>query len=651
MAKVIILGGGVAGMSAAHELIDRGYDVEVFEKNTTYVGGKARSVDYFGDPTLPHPPYKIPLPGEHGFRFFPGFYKHVIDTMKRIPFTNADGTKSTVFNNLTSTSRIMMARYGQEPIVTVASFPKSLKDIELLIHDMHGINSGLTKPEIEFFAERVWQLITSSTRRRNQDYERLGWWQYLQADRFPGKDGKQSAYQSLLVQGLTRTLVAAQAKTASTKTGGNVFLQLIFGMTDPSVNTDRVLDGPTNDKWLNAWKDYLLSNGVKYHFGCEVLEIKMNKNINTPKVQSAVIKMEDGTIVKPQADYYILAVPVEQAARLINDDMIAADQTLGYIKTLAPSVSWMNGIQFYLNENVIINEGHVIYSDSEWAITSISQVQFWKDYDITTKGAGNVKGLLSVDVSDWYSPGRYTTKKCASECTRAEVAAEVWEQIKHSLNVNGKEVIKDSMRIDWFLDRDISEKATLHNDSINWNDVVSDVWKDLQERLDEDARETLKNDEVLNWVIKKDIENIQAITTSQLNILQNREPLLVNSVSTWGLRPEASCDISNLFLASDYVRTFTDLATMEGANEAARRAVNCLLEVDGNTAPDCKIWPLQEPSIFKPLKWYDYTRWKKGLPWTKHIPWWLKVFMVPWGFACIVAGFCQMIWYRIFPKK
>jgi len=26
------------------------------------------------------------LPGEHGFRFFAGFYKHVTDTMSRIPF-------------------------------------------------------------------------------------------------------------------------------------------------------------------------------------------------------------------------------------------------------------------------------------------------------------------------------------------------------------------------------------------------------------------------------------------------------------------------------------------------------------------------------------------------------------------------------------
>ena len=39
--------------------------------------------------------------------------------------------------------------------------------------------------------------------------------------------------------------------------------------------------------------------------------------------------------------------------------------------------------------------------------------------------------------------------------------------------------------------------------------------------------------------------------------------------------------IPNLYLASDFVRTHTDLATMEGANEAARRAVNAILERDG----------------------------------------------------------------------
>ena len=36
--KVAVLGGGVAGMSAAHELIERGFQVMVFERQTELCG-------------------------------------------------------------------------------------------------------------------------------------------------------------------------------------------------------------------------------------------------------------------------------------------------------------------------------------------------------------------------------------------------------------------------------------------------------------------------------------------------------------------------------------------------------------------------------------------------------------------------------------
>ena len=78
-------------MSAAHELIKRGYDVHVYEKNKLYCGGKARSVNVPG--TNLQEPDKY-LPGEHGFRFFPGFYKHVTATMLDIPFVDENGKKT-----------------------------------------------------------------------------------------------------------------------------------------------------------------------------------------------------------------------------------------------------------------------------------------------------------------------------------------------------------------------------------------------------------------------------------------------------------------------------------------------------------------------------------------------------------------------------
>ena len=64
MTKVAILGGGVAGMSAAHELLERGYQVEVYDLGDL-PGGKAKSM-YHGPPG----PNNRRLPAEHGVEDF-----------------------------------------------------------------------------------------------------------------------------------------------------------------------------------------------------------------------------------------------------------------------------------------------------------------------------------------------------------------------------------------------------------------------------------------------------------------------------------------------------------------------------------------------------------------------------------------------------
>jgi len=65
---VAVLGGGVGGLSAAHELVERGFDVRVYESRALF-GGKARSFGVPGSGTGG----RADLPAEHGFRFFPGF--------------------------------------------------------------------------------------------------------------------------------------------------------------------------------------------------------------------------------------------------------------------------------------------------------------------------------------------------------------------------------------------------------------------------------------------------------------------------------------------------------------------------------------------------------------------------------------------------
>ncbi len=61
--RVAVLGGGMAGLAAAHELIERGFEVHVYERHE--LGGKARSIGVAGTARGG----RRPLPGEHGFRF------------------------------------------------------------------------------------------------------------------------------------------------------------------------------------------------------------------------------------------------------------------------------------------------------------------------------------------------------------------------------------------------------------------------------------------------------------------------------------------------------------------------------------------------------------------------------------------------------
>ncbi|MGE3546008.1 MAG: FAD-dependent oxidoreductase, partial [Kofleriaceae bacterium] len=85
----------------------------------------------------------------------------------------------------------------------------------------------------------------------------------------------------------------------------------------------------------------------------------------------------------------------------------------------------------------------------------------------------------------------------------------------------------------------------------------------------------------------------------------NRSRLLVHPPGSWAVRPEASTAVPNLVLAGDYVRTSTDLASMEGASEAARRAVNTILRRSASASTPARLWDLVEPAGFDSWKALD----------------------------------------------
>ena len=527
---VAVLGGGVAGLTAAHELAERGFVVDVYEAKPV-LGGKARSIPVpnsaSGD--------RVALPGEHGFRFFPGFYKHVIDTMRRIPY----GAHGSAYDNLQVATRMLLARAGQTEITWLARSPANLEDLRAFIMELFT-PFGVPPDELLFFVNRILQVATSCSERRLAEYESSTWWNFIDAPH------KSKAYQAYLGQGVTRSLAAMRAEESSTRTVGITQLQLLYGLISPGGVFDRLLSGPTSDVWISPWTQYLEKRGVRFHTGSRVSQIVTDGHRATGAI------VNDALVT---AEFYIAAMPVEVMTSLITDDLKRAAPSmanLGRLKT-----RWMNGIQFYLAKDAPLVHGHTIYLDSPWALTSISQRQFWTNIDFSRFGDGRVGGILSVDISDWETPG-VVYGKPARECSAEEIKEETWAQLKQHLNENGSDSIDDSNLLSWFLDPDIQ------------------------------------------------FPNPGNAT--------NAEPLLINTAGSLQYRPEAQVELENFFVASDYVRTYTDIACMEAANEAARRAVNCLLLTSGSTAAPAQLWPLEEPAFLKPLQEIDRIRFRLGLP-------------------------------------
>ena len=544
---VAVLGGGVAGLSAAHELAERGFRVTVVERKA--LGGKARSIPVPDSSTGG----RRPLPGEHGFRFYPGFYRHIPDTMRRIPVG-----RTNVRERLVPAPTASFARDGGRQDLRFPHTPGALLEPgalqEALISAYGQLSDELTRPDLEFFARRIAIFLLSSDARRAKQWEQQSWWDFVDAD------NRSEEYRRLLAVGVTRNLVAARAELASTRTIGIITEALLFSFIGRGTDgaPDRVLDAPTNEAWIDPWITHLRSLGVTFRVGREVTGLELRQG----RVAAATADGPRGQ-ERIEAEHFVLAVPVERARRLLSRELLAADPRLEGLRELR--TEWMNGVQIFLRRPVGIVEGHVSYVESPWALTSISQAQFWKGRDFRRDyGDGEVADCLSVDVSNWTTPG-VRFGRPADRCSRDEIVEEVIEQIRGHIDDRGAGLLPQEILHSAFVDPAISV-----------------------------GRRGSRSD--------------------------NDEPLLVNTVDSLRSRPPARTAVENLVLASDYVRTNVDLATMEGANEAARWAVNAILQTSGSSAEPARLWKLERPIELERFKDVDAKDYAAGRPHALDVP-------------------------------
>lgn len=524
MKRVAVFGGGIAGLTAAHELAARGYRVDVFERGpgAHALGGKART-QYFRDPTT-----SARLPGEHGFRFFPSFYTLVPDTMRRIPWRADEADvaaalqdmNDNVAQRLVPTSRWGLAREGRR----LASFPRrppaSLPELAEIVEGIVLAFGDVAPRDAATLARKLLHYYTRGDVERGEVYERMSFWDYV------GGDAMGPRAQHVLVQ-TPKTLVAMDAREGNARTLLNLLFLMGTDFARRGQASDRVLDGPTSETWIDPWVRWLQRLGVRFHFGdggsLHALAL------DDGRIVGAVT--EDG--MRVEADEVVLALPAEALQRVIwRSGLARHDARLARVAQLdmAAITRWMIGVQLYLAHDQPMLDGHLGFCDSAWGLTCVSQGQYWSPSRMQSlASSAGVRGVVSVIATEWHRTAG-ASGRVASRCSADEVLDEVTRQIARC---RGR-----------------------------------------------DGRPLLDPDEVVARHLDQDTARVHGRITG------TRAPLLIHPPGLWHFRPTAATRVRGLTLCSDFVRNDLDLATMEGANLAARLAVNDVLARDGWASAD-----------------------------------------------------------------
>ncbi|HND31230.1 MAG TPA: hypothetical protein PLA94_14605, partial [Myxococcota bacterium] len=549
---------------------------------------------------------------EHGYRLFPSFYRHLFDTMTRVPLYDDTGRESgdTLINNLVSPDIWQLADTKNQtgPIPFTRGRLQSLEDLRIFLKKLSRF--GYTNRDLALFELRLLKYLCSCEQRRDEAAQK-SWKDYMGLGDF-------SADFQRTITDAPLSLLAMKAEEVDARTYLDVLVQLFLDQTADASRADRILNGPTSDAFFLPWLDYLRRIDVRvFHGNLSAFKREggrlrplWNSTGSAKPSVEAFVELKGGY---QEPDYYILAIPLERVWQVMaatdvpeekdvqpDEKQKKADQqkfwsTGGVFsqlwawrqnvdieaiaqKTHWPAPSWrsdvvprdlqnrpvgpfrdMSGIQYYFRTgNRLGGGGHIYYLGAPWGLSTISQPQYWR---IRRRPArdGYISNL-SVDVCNLYVPGRDTSAIGNKAITTppADFAKEVWAQLLDA----------------W---------PAFHR-----HHLLPPAWYHI--------------DSNLRWRRKPH---------SEAGCYRNTTPYLINRPGEWSLRPghaaEAAPESREALLCQDagleriiwqepgwdqwliagpHMKTYTRLTTMEAANESARHAVNRLLLFHATRLPD-----------------------------------------------------------------
>jgi uncharacterized protein with NAD-binding domain and iron-sulfur cluster len=530
---VAIFGAGIAGLTAAHELAESALDVTVYEPTQpvtalgpwTAIGGKARS-QYFRPPAGTGETF---LPGEHGFRFFPSFYANTFHTLDRIPIPPVERGRGrgTVFDRL-KPARTWGSAYADGRLLRLSrQRPEAPGDVLDLVRFLLGPRFSPT--DAAALVARLVSAMARIARGRDAELDDVSFWDVVDARRL-------SPQAQRFLRTMPRALVGMDPENGSARTLLLTLWRLLVdqGRRAPG---DFVLSGPTSEAWLEPWFEHLSSLGVRFALGPanRVVSLRVDEG------ELAGVELADGAVVT--ADHYVLAVPLRAARSLLGAAAPGCDHALSRID-VDRAEGWMVGAQAFVRGVVPGFDGHVVFTDSPWCVSAVTQHEYWcssASHFRREYGAGVATGVISVIFSAEDRPGLLGFPALGSP--KAEVCRELGRVLSGS---------HTGARLPWLTD-----------------------------------------ESVVAWHLDDDI----ALSGEREILVRQQSPLLIHPPGMYATRPGAVSGLRGLSLAGEYLRTSVDLATMEGANESGRMAARHALESLGRPGEGVFLYEHRTPSV------------------------------------------------------
>jgi hypothetical protein len=304
----------------------------------------------------------------------------------------------------------------------------------------------------------------------------------------------------------------------------------------PELPRDRVLRGPTSLTWIEPWVESLRRLGVRFEHG----EDGHAERVLVEKGRVAAVVTRSGARV--EADAFVLAIPVGPLQELTRASGLSEHgpefDPIARLD-LDRQTSEMVGLQLYLDTPLTTQPGHLFFADSQYGMTAISQLEVWDDEYVAPLVARGVRGLLSIDITQW----------------RSDPFGRTPPPFKLPIDVSSSDELQELV-VAQLADYRLASGAPLF--------VAPNV---VAHHVDDDI---------------------------DLASEDNRAALLVHPPGTWSRRPLAQSTLANLWLASDFTKNPADLATMEGACSAGKLAARSIVQKHAPSAPEVRVHELVE---------------------------------------------------------